>query len=381
MSNSASTVSPITTQPALSFAELLALKGDPVVAIAGEIIKGTYDRSGFILYGGKSDGVLTSIDQKDCELAHGEETEFFVVRGENEDDEGCLAELSYRKAKLVRKRQLVWKSAVALVESKETATVEVKSLAKRKSDGFIVGVRVAFDGLEGFIPKSLLGPVGALEALIGQSLEVKVTKADEDAKDLMFNRRAVLEERADEGKEGARQFVENLKIGEVLSGTVCNTKEFGTFVSIGPVEGLVHVSELPSGSWRKLARGREVEVEVISADAEKGKVSLSILRPARRAFIARYSDKVGEVLVGRVENLINCAAFVEIEDGFSGFLHFSEVDSSFDAARKLLKVGSRIAVRIKEVRPQKNQMALSYVGEANQPADEVKAAGDDESAS
>ncbi len=346
-----------------SFAELLAKKGGAVVATKGVIVKGTYDRSGLICYGGKSDGMLTAHDRENCELTPGEEAEFFVVVGEDEDEQGCMAQLSYLKARIVRKNERTWQTAAELVESKGTVTVTVKATAKRKSDGNIVGLRAVFDGIEGFIPKSLMGRVGDIENLVGQPLEVKVTKVDIKEKDLVFSRRAVLDEQSDSDKENARAFVAGLQIGQVLNGTVCNTKDFGTFVNIGPVEGLVHVSELPGGSWRSLPRGREVEVEVVGVNVKDGKVSLSILRPGKRAFMARYADKVGEVFAGRVETVIAYAAFVELEDGFSGFLHFCEVDDNFDAARKRLKVGSTVEVRIKDVDVDKGRMGLGFVRE------------------
>lgn len=347
--------------PSLSFAELLALKGGAVVATKGLIIRGTFDRSGLIDYGGKSDGVLTAQDRDKCDLQHGQETEFFVVVGEDEDEAGCLAQLSYMKARSVRRVQGVWKAAGELVESKATVTVEVKGLAKRKSDGNIVGLRALLDGVEGFIPKSMLGPVGNIENLVGQPLDVKVMKADAAEKDLMFSRKALLEEAAEANKENARGYIEQLKVGQSLIGTVCNTKPFGTFIKIGPVEGLVHISELPSGSWRMPEAGSEIEVEVVGVNQAQGKVSLSIARPGKRAFVSRLADSVGESFTGRVQNLINCAAFVEIEPGYCGFLHFCEVDATFEAARKKLAVGTVVEVRIKDVDVQKERLGLSFV--------------------
>ncbi len=334
-----------------------------MVATKGAIVKGTYDRCGLICYGGKSDGILTPQDRENCELTAGEEAEFFVVVGEDEDEQGCMAQLSYRKARIVRKGELTWQTAAELVESKGTITVSVKALAKRKSDGNIVGVRAIFDGIEGFIPKSMIGRVGDIEALVGQPLEVKVAKADIKEKDLVFSRKAVLDEQSDSDKENARAFIEGLKIGQVLNGTVCNTKDFGTFVNIGPVEGLVHISELPGGNWRKLPRGREVEVEVVGVNVNAGKVSLSILRPGKRAFMARYADKIGEVFTGRVETVIAYAAFIEMEDGFCGFLHFADVDQNYDNARHKLKVGKTVEVRLKDVDVEKGRMGLSFVRE------------------
>lgn len=361
MNSTSSSVTPSAKAPSLSFAELLARKGDAVVATKGLIIKGTYDRSGLVSYGGKSDGILTPHDRENCDLQDGEETEFFVVVGEDEDEQGCLAQLSYFKARSVRRVQGVWKTAGELVESKGTVTVEVKALAKRKSDGNVVGLRALFDGVEGFIPKSMLGPVGSIENLVGKPLDVKIAKADAAEKDLMFSRKAVLEETAEANKESARDYIAQLKVGQVLTGTVCNTKPFGTFVKIGPVEGLVHISELPTGSWIKPEIGGEIEVEVVGVNQAQGKVSLSVARPGKRSFVARHAGSVGEAFTGRVQNLINCAAFVEIEPGYCGFLHFSEVDATFEAARKKLAVGTVVEVRVKDVDVQKERLGLSFV--------------------
>jgi small subunit ribosomal protein S1 len=206
----------------------------------------------------------------------------------------------------------------------------------------------------------------ALARKVGARLRLKVIEFDPG------KGRVVFSERAAQAGPGSRQNVlQRLQPGDVVRGVVTNVCDFGAFVDLGGLEGLIHVSEV---SWNRVAHPRdalccnqEVDVSVISVDREQGRVALSLkrLRPDPWATVEqRYA--AGQIVEGTVTNVVNFGAFVCLEDGLEGLIHVSELaDGNFLHPRSVVSEGERVRVRIVSMDGAGRRLALSLrrVGE------------------
>ena len=262
-----------------------------------------------------------------------------------------------------------WEAARGLYESDEHVELEAVGFNR---GGLIVG----FKSLRGFVPASHLVDFpaqlpeeerkAALARKVGARLRLKVIEYDPG------KGRVVFSERAAQAGPGSRQNVlQRLQPGDVVRGVVTNVCDFGAFVDLGGLEGLIHVSEV---SWNRVAHPRdalscnqEVDVSVISVDRELGWVALSLkrLRPDPWATVEqRYS--VGQVIEGTVTNVVNFGAFVCLEDGLEGLIHVSELaEGNFLHPRSVVSEGERVRVRIVSMDGAGRRLALSLrrVGE------------------
>jgi small subunit ribosomal protein S1 len=228
------------------------------------------------------------------------------------------------------------------------------------------GVVVPFGRLRGFVPNSHLSSVGrglrgekldqAKSDLIGQTLTVAVIQVDRK------RRRLVLSERV-AGHRRRQQLLDELVVGEVRTGTVCNIVSFGVFVDLGGVDGLIHISEL---DWRRvkhpsevLSIGDELEVYVLSVDRERERIGLSRKRLLPDPWLLVTEGMLqGEVIDGTVTNVVRFGAFVDVGEGVEGLVHVSEMPDG-DETRAALEVGSPLTVRVIRIDPWKRRIALS----------------------
>jgi small subunit ribosomal protein S1 len=186
-------------------------------------------------------------------------------------------------------------------------------------------------GLRGFLPASLveLRRVRDLQPYVGQSLEAKIIELDKNRNNVVLSRRAWLEETQKEQRE---DFLANLKPGEVRKGVVSSVVNFGAFVDLGGMDGLIHVSEL---SWKHVdhpgsvvAVGDEVEVQVLDVDLDRERISLSLKATQQDPWQEfATSHRVGELVYGRVTKLVPFGAFVQVGDGIEGLVHISEMSA------------------------------------------------------
>ena len=284
----------------------------------GDIVEGTVvkiDRDEVLLdIGYKSEGVIPS---KELSIRHdvdpnevvkvGDKIEALVLQ--KEDKEGRLI-LSKKRAQYER----AWGRIEEVMRSGETITGPVIEVVK---GGLILDI-----GLRGFLPASLvdLRRVRDLHPFVGQELEAKIIELDRNRNNVVLSRRAFLEESQSEGR---KKFLEGLTKGERRKGTVSSIVNFGAFVDLGGVDGLVHVSEL---SWKHVDHpgevvtvGQEVEVEVLDVDLERERVSLSLKATQEdpwKEFERRY--QAGEIIEGQVTKLVPFGAFVRVAPGIEG---------------------------------------------------------------
>ncbi|MFH1103514.1 MAG: 30S ribosomal protein S1 [Actinomycetota bacterium] len=306
--------------------------------------------------GYKSEGVIPAKELSirntvnPSELAKvGDPVEALVLQ--MEDAEGRLI-LSKKRAQYER----AWGRIEKVMEEKGTVTGQVIEVVK---GGLIVDI-----GLRGFLPASLveLRRVRDLHPYVGQTLEAKVIELDKNRNNVVLSRRAYLEE---EQAEQRQAFLDELKVGEIRDGIVSSVVNFGAFVDLGGMDGLVHVSEL---SWQHVSHpsemvsvGDKVKVKVLEVDLDRERISLSI-RQTREDPWESFSSAhgVGDVVDGVVTKTVPFGAFVSVADGVEGLVHVSEIAIHHVESPELeLSVEQPVKVKITEVEAERRRISLS----------------------
>ena len=226
------------------------------------------------------------------------------------------------------------------------------------------GLTVMSNGVRAFLPGSLVDmrPVKDTTPYEGKTLEFKVIKLDRKRNNVVLSRRAVLEATADADRE---KLLENLKEGTVVKGIVKNITDYGAFVDLGGIDGLLHITDL---AWRRvrhpsevLAVGDEVTAKILKFDAEKNRVSLGMKQLGDDPWVGiarRYP--AGTRLFGKTTNLTDYGAFVEIEQGIEGLVHVSEMDWTNKNVHpsKVVQLGDEVEVMILEIDEERRRISL-----------------------
>ena len=226
------------------------------------------------------------------------------------------------------------------------------------------GLTVMSNGVRAFLPGSLVDmrPVKDTTPYEGKTLEFKVIKLDRKRNNVVLSRRAVLEATADKDRE---KLLENLKEGTVVKGIVKNITDYGAFVDLGGIDGLLHITDL---AWRRvrhpsevLAVGDEVTAKILKFDAEKNRVSLGMKQLGDDPWVGiarRYP--AGTRLFGKTTNLTDYGAFVEIEQGIEGLVHVSEMDWTNKNVHpsKVVQLGDEVEVMILEIDEERRRISL-----------------------
>ena len=323
--------------------------------VEGEVVK--IDRDEVLLdIGYKSEGVIPS---KELSIRHdvdpnevvkvGERLEALVLQ--KEDKEGRLI-LSKKRAQYER----AWGRIEEVMTSGQTIKGPVIEVVK---GGLILDI-----GLRGFLPASLvdLRRVRDLHPFVGTELEAKIIELDRNRNNVVLSRRAFLEESQSEGR---KTFLQSLQKGERRKGTVSSIVNFGAFVDLGGVDGLVHVSEL---SWKHVdhpgevvAVGQEVEVEVLDVDLERERVSLSLKATQEDPWKEfERTSTAGSVISGQVTKLVPFGAFIRVAPGIEGLVHISELSHEHvDTPESVLSVGDEVQVKVIDVDVNRRRVSLS----------------------
>ena len=326
----------------------------------GQIVSGTVvkvDRDEVLLdIGYKSEGVIPNrelsirneVDPSQV-VAIGDEVEALVLQ--KEDKEGRLI-LSKKRAQYER----AWGKIEEIKESEGVVAGPVIEVVK---GGLIIDI-----GLRGFLPASLveLRRVRDLQPYVGKTLEAKIIELDKNRNNVVLSRRAWLEETQKEQRE---DFLANLKPGEVRSGVVSSVVNFGAFVDLGGMDGLIHVSEL---SWKHVdhpgsvvAVGDEVEVEVLEVDLDRERISLSLKATQQDPWQEFASNhQVGELVYGRVTKLVPFGAFIQVGDGIEGLVHISEMSAHHvDLPEQVVTPSEELWVKIIDLDLDRRRISLS----------------------
>jgi small subunit ribosomal protein S1 len=285
--------------------------------ITGEIIK-IDEEYVLVDIGYKSEGIIPIREFKDTDgkvtAKAGDKVDVVLERKEN--DEGVVT-LSMERAKKIK----VWDQIRDIQNS--DGTIQGKVIHRVKG-GLSIDV-----GLPAFLPGSQidLQPIRDLDSLVGKVMELKILKYNKRRNNIIVSRRALLEEERVKHKAKTLSLI---KEGSVLKGKVKNITDYGLFVDLGGIDGLLHITDM---SWGRVShpstmyqRGDEITVKVISFDREKERVSLGIkqLKPDPWAE-APKKFAVGEKVIGRVVNITDYGAFIEMEEGVEGLIHISEM--------------------------------------------------------
>ncbi len=326
----------------------------------GDIVEGqivSVDAEGAMVdIGYKSEGLIpvrelsirNNIDPKDI-VGVGDRVEAVVL--DMEDDEGRMI-LSKKRAMYER----AWGRIQQVADADETVEGTVIEVVK---GGLIVDI-----GLRGFLPASLvdLRRVRDLEPFIGEKVIAKVIELDRARNNVVLSRRAHLEEAQAEERT---EFLDNLAEGEVREGTVSSVVNFGAFVDLGGMDGLVHVSEL---SWQHVNHpgelvkvGDKVNVKVLEVDRDRERISLSIRQTTKDPWDVFAADnEVGDVVEGMVTKTVPFGAFVSVADGVEGLVHVSEIAMHRVESPELeLSIGQKVTVKITEKEDERRRVSLS----------------------
>ena len=343
----------------------------------GDIVTGTVvkvDKDEVLLdIGFKSEGVIPArelsirhdVDPADV-VSMGEQIEALVLQ--KEDKEGRL---------ILSKKRAQYERAWGQIEKIKDAGGPVRGpVIEVVKGGLIIDI-----GLRGFLPASLveLRRVRDLQPYVGKVLEAKIIELDKNRNNVVLSRRAWLEETQ---KEQRGEFLVNLRPGEIRKGTVSSVVNFGAFVDLGGMDGLVHVSEL---SWKHVDHpssvvsvGDEITVQVLDVDLDKERISLSLKATQSdpwQEFAGAH--RVGELVYGRITKLVPFGAFVQVGDGIEGLVHISEMAAHHvDLPEQVVSPGEELWVKIIDIDLQRRRISLSIkqAAEGGEVAEEYREA-------
>ena len=326
----------------------------------GDIVTGTVvkvDKDEVLVdVGYKTEGVIPS---KELSIRHdvapddivhvGDEIEALVQQKEDKDGRLILSKkrAQYEKA---------WGVTEQIKESDGVVTGTVIEVVK---GGLIVDI-----GLRGFLPASLveMRRVRDLQPYIGQQIEAKVIELDKNRNNVVLSRRAWLEQSQSEVRAN---FLNNLEKGQIRKGVISSIVNFGAFVDLGGVDGLVHVSEL---SWKHIEHpsevvevGQPVTVEVLEVERDRERISLSLKATQEDPWqtFAR-THQLGEIVPGTVMKLVPFGAFVRVEDGIEGLVHVSELaERHVEIPEQVVSVGENVMVKLIDIDLERRRISLS----------------------
>jgi small subunit ribosomal protein S1 len=334
----------------------------------GSIVKGHIleirPREFLVDIGYKSEGVIPASEFEDPdEVEIGDEIEVLLERLEN--DEGMVV-LSKEKA---AQRQN-WEKIVGVFKGDGLIKGKVRSVVK---GGLTVNV-----GVEAFLPASQIDiiPPKDLQQFVGNIYDFKIVKINEDRKNVVLSRREIIEQ---ERSEKRQAFLSGVTVGDRIVGTVKNITDFGAFIDLDGIDGLLHVTDM---SWARLNHpgeilkvGQQLEVQVLDINKEKERVSLGLKQMQSNPW-DRIEERfpVGQKVSGKITNLMPYGAFVQIEEGVEGLIHVSELSWTKRIARPsdVLTLGQDIEAVVLGVNKEEQKISLGVRQLEPNPWDEIE---------
>ncbi|NTV91071.1 MAG: bifunctional 4-hydroxy-3-methylbut-2-enyl diphosphate reductase/30S ribosomal protein S1, partial [Clostridiales bacterium] len=365
----------------MSFSE--AFESSLVTLRSGDIVKGKiigYNNAEiFVDLGYKSDGIISMSEYSDdpdfkpeANLKIGDEIEVFIIRVNDGDGNVLLSKKKVDSVKGIDEIE-------AAFDNKTPITAKVVEVTNGGLIASAKGVRV-------FIPASQIGDkyVKNLADFLKQTLTLRIVEFNKQKRKIVGSQRVIL---AEEREKAGSEFWETVEPGKKYDGVVKSLMDFGAFVDIGGIDGLVHVSEL---SWNKIKHpsevlkvGDKVEVTVIDFDKEKKRISLGYRKTEDNPWVKAASKyAVGDVVTGKVVRLVPFGAFVELEKGIDGLVHISQI-SNFRIAKPgdVLDIGREVEAKIIEFNTETKKISLSIKEvcpiDPVQPVREADASGEE----
>lgn len=337
----------------------------------GSVVKGSVirvtDNEVFVNLGYKADGVIeksefsndANINLKN-EVSVGDEIEVFVIKVNDGDGNVVLS----------KKRLEMNKGFDELEEAFNN-----KSILKGKIVDVIKGGLIAnINNVRVFVPSSQISNkfVQDLNSFKGKEFDFNIIEFNKSKRRIIAGRRDLVQSMEDEAKA---KVYENIKVGDKLEGTVSRIVDFGAFVDLGGVDGLIHISELSWGRVKKvsdvLREGDKVTVYVLEVDKDKNKISLSLKDSEKNPWVlAKDKYKISDVVEGKVVRLVDFGAFVELEEGVDGLVHISQICQKHIAKpEEVLSIGQVIKAKVTEIDTDNKKISLS-IKEVDSPKEE-----------
>ena len=326
--------------------------------VTGELLAIDNDNQAVVGLSTGEEGVVPAREYSDDrninladELKIGDSIEAVVISNVTSDKEGV--------AYLLSKKRLDARKAWENLDFAEGDTVDAKVVNAVRG-----GLNVMVNGVRGFVPASMVAErfVSDLNQFKNKDIKAQVIEID------AANARLILSRKAVAAQERAAQLAEvfsKLSVGEVVEGTVARLTDFGAFVDLGGVDGLVHVSEISHDRVKNpadvLTKGDKVNVKILALDTEKGRISLSI-KATQRGPWDEAADKIaaGSVLEGTVKRVKDFGAFVEILPGIEGLVHVSQISNKrIENPSEVLKSGDKVQVKVLDIKPAEERISLS----------------------
>ena len=318
--------------------------------VRGQLVKKEND--GYLVdIGSKCEGFLPNREIPASmvdEMNIGDCKEFYILKEDEDEQNGML--LSLKRVACAQ----AWQTLQNAKISGETVTAKVVSLVKG-------GVIVEVHDLRGFIPASQLRTGMPFDGLMNQEIEVKVLEADAKRNKLILSQRQAL---AEQREQLVDEVISNLEIDQIVEGEVVRIADFGAFIDINGVDGLLPISEI---SWQRikhpsdvLTLGQKIEVKVLKIDEELKRISLSLKRIGDNPW-EEIEDKFeeGQVITGTVNKVTSFGAFINIFPGVEALLPVAEMEDSNVNPFDIYKNGDEVKVLIKKFTPQEHRIALS----------------------
>lgn len=337
-------------------AEVVDVK--PGDLVSGEVLTIDSDKNVVVGLGGGQEGIIplreisaSRVDDPSEVVEIGDEIDVVVLRDVKDKEQGSLI-LSKRSVD----QQRIWNELKEKADNEEVVEAKVSRVVKG-------GVTVDL-GVRGFVPASLLDTkfVNDLSEFEGNTYEFKIIEIDPKDHQLILSRKALLQGKEEEERKEA---LASLEEGSTVTGTVVRLTNFGAFVNLGGVDGLVHVSEIAheriNHPGDRLEKGQEVEVKVLSVDTEKERVSLSIKDTLPGPWDNVESEfAVGSTVTGTVKRITDFGAFVELKPGVEGLVHISELaHKHVETPHEVISTDEEVEVKVLDVDADRQRVSLS----------------------
>ena len=320
----------------------------------GEVVKGQVvsilDDRVLVDIGYKSEGVVRITDFPDrSELKEGASFDFYIEVPENEEG---MPVLSKTKADRIKN----WEYVQKVFE--EEGVIEGTVIRKVKG-----GLKVDI-GVDAFMPGSQVStrPIADLDDFVGKRLELRILSLNPKRRNVVVSHRKLLEERREEER---KQLLETIKVGAIVQGEVKNITDFGAFIDLGGLDGLLHVSDMtwgrPKNPHQILKIGQKIDVKVLTYDPETHRVSLGLKQKTPNPWLtAQEKYPVGSIVTGTVISLADYGAFIQLDDGLEGMIHISEMSWTRRVRHpsEILNIGDEVHVMVLHVDPEEQKISL-----------------------
>jgi small subunit ribosomal protein S1 len=322
-------------------------EGSVVVGIVSEI----RGNEVVVDIGGKAEGVISATEISDIEsLEVGSGIDVYVERLEDK----------YGNPVISHDKALQKKNWALIVENCEEGSILPGRVQGKVKGGLLVNI-----GVDAFLPASQVdtqSPIN-LDQYIGNTYEFKILKINQERKNIVISRRELIEE---ERQEKRRELLNEIKVGDIRSGVVKNTTDYGAFVDVDGVDGLLHITDM---SWGRVSHpsdavkpGQRINVMVMGVDHEKERISLGLKQTMQNPWDnieRRYP--IGSTIHGKVVNMVPYGAFVEIENGVEGLIHVTEMSWTKRVTKpsEIVKIGQEIDAVVMEISKEEQRIALS----------------------